>query len=396
MFRQSSRHRSQHNGFPHGHQKPFRQVMVDKPIQSSRYINRAADELLTAPIVATSQFLDFALLPEIQQAVKRRGYVTPTPIQTGVIPHVLEGKDVVGVANTGTGKTAAFLLPLLQKVLNNRSQKILVMAPTRELATQIHEELRSFIGDFPIRSALVIGGANMNNQLWSLKQNPNFLVSTPGRLKDFAKNRMVRLQEFQTVVLDEVDRMLDIGFIADIRFLMSLLPTTRQSLFFSATVSPAVSDVIRSFTKNPVMVSVKVKETARGIDQDVIRVRSKEEKMTKLYELLKQDAFNKVLIFGRTKWSVERLARSLATAGFSAGSIHGNKSQNQRQRVLTDFKRNRVRILVATDVASRGLDIDDVSHVINFDEPATYDDYVHRIGRTGRANKAGKALTFVS
>ncbi|MBP9814325.1 DEAD/DEAH box helicase [Candidatus Woesebacteria bacterium] len=367
------------------------------PIHHDRYINRAENGEATIveehPI--THQFNDFAIADTIKSAIAARGYTTPTPIQDQVIEHVLQGRDVVGVANTGTGKTAAFLIPLIHKVLQDKKQKVLIMAPTRELAAQIHEELRLFTKGMPILSVLIIGGANMSNQLWALRQQPNFLISTPGRLKDFANRRSVHLAEFTTVVLDEVDRMLDIGFIADIRHLLSLLPKNRQSLFFSATVSPAISSIIASFMTDPITISVKVKETAKGIDQDVIRFGSKEDKMKKLYELLRMDEYNKVLIFGRTKWNVERLAHSLSDDGFSVGSIHGNKSQNQRQRVLMDFKKDRLQILVATDVASRGLDIDDVALVINFDEPASYDDYVHRIGRTGRASKQGKALTFV-
>ena len=364
-------------------------------VHSSRYVSRAEITEKPSEYLATNQFADLNISAELKANIVTRGYTIPTPIQDQIIPHILAGRDVVGIANTGTGKTAAFLIPLIDKVLRNPSHKILIIAPTRELAVQIDDELRSFSMGLHIRSALVIGGANMGNQIWKLKQHPHFLISTPGRLKDFANRRLVSLGEYKTIVLDEVDRMVDIGFIADIRFLISLLPQERQSLFFSATVSADAASIIKSFLIDPVTVSVKVNETAQGIDQDVIRVKSKEEKLEKLYELLRQSDLSKVLIFGRTKWNVERLARNLSASGFSAGAIHGNKSQGQRMTVLSRFKQNQLRILVATDVASRGLDITDVSHVINFDEPATYDDYVHRIGRTGRASKAGKALTFV-
>lgn len=405
MFRKTYSHRSPPNrpSFPASsagrrggdHAGFGRRPPKGEVIHSSRYINKAElePELAAQPI--TNQFSDFAIAPEIKASILARGYTIPTPIQDQVIPHILTGRDVVGIANTGTGKTAAFLVPLIDKVMRDKTQKVLIMAPTRELAVQIHEELRLFTRNLSIPSVLIIGGANMNNQLWALRAQPNFLISTPGRLKDFANRRSVHLADFQTIVLDEVDRMLDIGFIADIKHLMALLPRARQSLFFSATVSPAITTIINSFMTDPITISVKVKETAMGIDQDIIRVSSKEDKMHKLYELLHSQECNKVLIFGRTKWNVERLAHTLAENGFTVGSIHGNKSQNQRQRVLTDFKRNKLQVLVATDVASRGLDIDDVSHVINFDEPASYDDYIHRIGRTGRASKQGKALTFV-
>jgi len=321
--------------------------------------------------------------------------MTPTPIQDQVIPYILEGRDVVGIANTGTGKTAAFLLPLIDKIMRNPKERILIIAPTRELAVQIDDEFRLFSTGLHIRSALTIGGASMGNQIWKLRQNPNLLISTPGRLKDFVKQGYVHLSEFNTIVLDEVDRMVDIGFIRDIRHILSLLPLVRQSLFFSATLPPDVTGIVQSFLKDPVTVSVKVKETAEHVDQDVIHVKSKEEKLQVLCTLLKKETSSKVLIFGRTKWNVEKLTRSLADIGFSVGSIHGNKSQGQRMRVLAQFKENKLRILVATNVASRGLDIPGVSHVINFDEPESYDDYVHRIGRTGRADKSGVALTFV-
>ncbi len=367
----------------------------DARVNPDRYVNKAQYVGDAPAYVAVHQFADFAIAPELQSNVVSRGYTIPTPIQDQVIPYVLEGRDVVGVANTGTGKTAAFLLPLIDKVMHDRLQKILIIAPTRELAVQIDDEFRLFAQGLHMQSALVIGGASMGNQLWKLKQHPNFLVSTPGRLKDFVKQGMIRLSDYHTIVLDEVDRMVDIGFIADIRFLIAQLPRDRQSLFFSATVPKEVEGIIASFLTDPVTVSVKHHDTADGISQDVIRVKSKEEKLVMLQEMLRKDEFSKVLIFGRTKWNVEKLARFLRDSGFSVGSIHGNKSQNQRLRVLSEFKENRLQVLVATDVASRGLDISDVSHVINFDEPQSYDDYVHRIGRTGRANKAGIALTFV-
>ena len=270
------------------------------------------------------------------------------------------------------------------------------MAPTRELAMQIEEELRLFSKSLNIYSILCIGGTSINRQIHFLRQNPNIVIGTPGRLKDLINQRFLSMNQFETVVLDEVDRMVDIGFIKDIKFIVSLLPQNKQSLFFSATITDDVDQIIHSFAKSPITVSVKTKETAQTVEQDIIKVNSKEEKIQKLDFLLRQEEFKKVIVFGRTKWNVERLARALQQKGFLAGSIHGNKSQGQRQRTLAQFKQNQLQILVATDIAARGLDINDVSHVINFDEPNSYTDYVHRIGRTGRANKQGKALTFVS
>lgn len=375
------------------HSRPHRALSAG--VSATRYVNKSSAVETAVPYIPTHQFVDFALIDQLKTNIAARGYTTPTPIQDQVIGHVLKGRDVVGIANTGTGKTAAFLLPLIDKVLRDRKQYILIIAPTRELAVQIDDEFRAFSHGLHLQSALVIGGASQGNQIWKLRQHPNMLISTPGRLKDFVKQRLINLRDYQTIVLDEVDRMVDIGFIADIRYIISLLPPVRQSLFFSATLPQNVTSIIQSFLKDPIMVSVKTKETAEHIDQDVIRVRNKEEKLQVLCSLLKKEESSKVLIFGRTKWNVEKLTRSLAEIGFSVGSIHGNKSQGQRMRVLAQFKENKLKILVATNVASRGLDIPDVSHVINFDEPESYDDYVHRIGRTGRAEKSGIALTFV-
>jgi len=367
----------------------------DARVNPDRYVNKATDVGVETAFVATHQFADFDIAGELKVNIIARGYTTPTPIQDQVIPLILSGRDVVGIANTGTGKTAAFLIPLINKIMKDHTQKVLIIAPTRELATQIEDELKLFTRGINISSVLVIGGANMSAQMYKLRQRPNFVISTAGRLMDFVDRRMVTLTDYNTIVLDEVDRMVDIGFIRDIRAIVSALPKVRQSLFFSATVSGQVSGILASFTTDPVTISVKQRETLAGVDQDVIRVKSKEEKLSTLHSLLAKKEFSKVLIFGRTKWNVEKLARTLSDSGFSVGSIHGNKSQNQRIRVLTEFKQNRLQILVATDVASRGLDIDTVSHVLNYDEPESYDDYVHRIGRTGRANKTGIALTFV-
>ena len=377
-------------------QRPRFQNRHQASISTSRYVNRAVETEKEEVWVAKHNFADFGIAEQLKKNVAARGYVVPTPIQDQVIPLALEGKDVVGVANTGTGKTAAFLLPIINKIISDRSQRALIMAPTRELAMQIDEELRGFAKFLNVSSALLIGGASVDRQGWDLRRNPSIIIGTPGRLKDLVNRRWLNLAMFKIVVLDEVDRMVDIGFINDIKYLLSFLPKERQSLFFSATVPGEIQGIINSFMRLPVTISVKVKETAQNIDQDIIRVRSKEEKVFKLNEMLRREEFKKVLVFGRTKWSVERLAQTLANMGFATASIHGNKSQGQRMRALNQFKQNQLQVLVATDVAARGLDIVDVTHVINFDEPATYDDYVHRIGRTGRANKFGKALTFVS
>ena len=364
-------------------------------IDPYQLIKRVSDRE-TSPVYAIQhQFSDFPLAKGLQNNIVAKGYREPTPIQDQAIPPILEGRDVIGIANTGTGKTGAFLIPLIQKVVKDKTQRVLIITPTRELAVQIYEELGEFAKGSDISGTLCIGGANMWRQKGQLRQNPNFVVGTPGRLKDLTLEKALSLSGFQNVVLDEADRMVDIGFINDIKYFISLLPRQRQSLFFSATISGKVQEILRAFVVDPITVSVKQQETAENIDQDVIKVIDKHKKMDQLHDLLIQKEFEKVLIFGRTKWGVQRLADELVKRGFRAGAIHGNKRQNQRQHTLEAFKRNQIQILLATDVASRGLDIEDVSHVINYDMPASYDDYVHRIGRTGRANKKGIALTFV-
>jgi len=388
------------NSYPRhgGNRRRFNQQSrgrVATTIHASKYVSQAVAAAPTPAAHITHEFADFPVDEHIKRNITLRGYTTPTPIQDQAIPHILAGRDLIGIANTGTGKTGAFLIPLINKIMHDGTQKALIVVPTRELAVQIRDELIAFARGMHISSLLCIGGVSLDRQITGLGQRPSILIGTPGRLKDLINRHAVNLASYNNVVLDEVDRMVDIGFIKDIRFIISYLAKARQSLFFSATISPEINGIIQAFLQNPITVSVKQTETASGVAQDVIRVRSKEEKLAKLHTLLKQDEFKKVLIFGRTKWSVERLAKTLQQNGFAAASIHGNKSQNQRLRALTQFKQNQLHILVATDIAARGLDIEDVSHVINFDEPGTYTDYIHRIGRTGRANKQGKALTFV-
>jgi superfamily II DNA/RNA helicase len=268
------------------------------------------------------------------------------------------------------------------------------MAPTRELAIQIDEELKTFIKGLKIFSVCCVGGAYIGKQISELRYFNNFIIGTPGRLKDLIERRSLNLSKCNNLVLDEADRMLDMGFINDMKYVMGLMPKERQTLFFSATLDPEIERIINDFLKNPVRISVKTRDTAKSIDQDVVRV-SGAHKLDVLHELLVQPEFSKVLIFGRTKHGVEKLTNMLADRGFKAVSIHGDKAHAQRQRALKLFKDNTVQMMVATDVAARGLDIPNVSHVINYDLPETYEDYVHRIGRTGRADKTGKALTFV-
>jgi superfamily II DNA/RNA helicase len=362
-------------------------------INVSKFINKAVPAAEEVAYVPENKFADFIIDQRLKQNIITKGYVTPTLIQDKTIPHILAGKDVVGIANTGTGKTGAFLVPLIQKVILNKFERVMVVVPTRELAVQINQELRSFVPTLGIFSACCVGGASISGQIAELRRQNNFVIGTPGRLKDLINRGFIKPGQFNTIVLDEADRMLDMGFIADMKFIMAKMPAKRHTLFFSATMSKEIEVLIKQFLHEPIVVSVRTGDTSKNVDQDIVRVSG--DKLATLENLLKGSEFYKVLVFGRTKHGVEKLSQKLIERGFKADSIHGNKPHSKRQRALNAFKDNSVAILVATDVAARGLDIPNVSHVINYDVPATYDDYVHRIGRTGRGDKKGKALTFV-
>jgi ATP-dependent RNA helicase RhlE len=366
-------------------------------VHYSRYINKAVAPEQEEVYVPTHTFDTFGFNQRTADTLKHIGYTVPSPIQDQAIPSALEGKDIIGLANTGTGKTAAFLLPTIEKLLVNPALvSVLILAPTRELAQQIDEEFRRFSGGQRLYSTLVVGGANINRQIQQVKRGPHVIIGTPGRIKDLIDRRVLRLQNVNTFVLDEADRMCDMGFVKDIRSIESEMSKDRQTFCFSATMTNDVKTIVEEFMRNPVTVSVVKGQSNDHIEQDVIHARDKAHKIELLTELLRQPEFEKVIIFGETKFGVQRLADNLTKSDLPAAAIHGNKSQAQRERALKSFKNDNVNILVATDVAARGIDINDVSHVINFDPPKVYEDYVHRIGRTGRAGKGGKALTFVN
>lgn len=366
-----------------------------KSFKPHQLVQSAQERRPDEPYTAIHSLEDFQIDEKIKQNVAQKGYTRPTPIQDQVIPSILAGRDIIGIANTGTGKTAAFLIPLIDKVVKNRIEKVLIVSPTRELAHQTNNEFFSFSRGLGIYSVLCIGGTNMFRQKNDLRRQFNFVIGTPGRIKDMVRTRLLNLGDFKTVVLDEADHMVDIGFIHDIKYIISLLPKTRQSLFFSATIDGKVKEILQNFVQNPVTVSVKTQETPKNIKQDIIKVVDRYKKIDQLHDLLMQKDCEKVLIFGRTKWGVQKLSDELIKRGFKADAIHGNKRQNQRLKALEKFKNSEIQILLATDVASRGLDIPNVSHVINYDLPDSQDAYIHRIGRTGRADKRGIALTFV-
>lgn len=341
-------------------------------------------------------FTDFRFGKELEHNILKKGYKTPTHVQDQSIPLIMQGYDVVGLANTGTGKTGAFLLPLIEKVSKDRRQNVLILAPTRELALQIEKEFRGFAASLKIFSAVCVGGMPIYAQIKDLARQPNFVIGTPGRIKDLADRGKLRFAHFNNIVLDEVDHMLDMGFIDPITAILNQLNPVRQSLFFSATMPPNIRALIQKFTKNPKTVEIASRDHVTSIDQDIVKYTDEAHKFSELKRILSQAGTDKVLIFIETKRQVDKLARQLSLAGFPTESIHGDKRQNQRRKALSLFDENRVRVLVATDVAARGLDIKGITHVINYTLPQTNEDYMHRIGRTGRGSQKGNALTFVN
>jgi ATP-dependent RNA helicase RhlE len=345
-------------------------------------------------------FSQLGLLPALQRAVAGEGYVEPTPIQARAIPHVLAGRDLLGLAQTGTGKTAAFALPILQRLSHivpggrTRPIRCLVLTPTRELAAQIQDSFTIYGKHLPLTSFVIFGGVGMEAQKQALRAGMDVLVATPGRLLDLAGQGLLELKALEVFVLDEADRMLDMGFIHDVRKVIRLLPPRRQTLFFSATMPREAQDLADQLLTRPETVAVvPPATTAERVDQEVYFV-EKADKRALLVDVLRDAAMRRVLVFSRTKHGANRIAEHLVKAGIGAEAIHGNKSQNARERALAGFKSGRTRVLVATDIAARGIDIDDVTHVVNFDVPEVPETYVHRIGRTARAGAAGMALSF--
>lgn len=365
-----------------------------KTFDPSVFIKKVEEHVVSTAYIPKNMFGDFLIDERIKKNIVAKGYTTPTHIQDEVIPLVLEGKDIIATANTGTGKTAAFLIPLINNVLTKKTNRVLIITPTRELADQIHSELKTFKEHTGILSALCIGGSNIYNQIDYLKKNPSFVIGTPGRLLDLERNKAIHFNKYDALVLDEVDTMLDMGFLHDIKYIINTLPNSRHSLFFSATIPKAFNAIINSFLNDPIRINVKTRQSAEHVDQEVIKVNSGN-KVDLLHDLLIKPELKKSIIFLRTKRSADKLSRILRDRGFVISIIHGDKTQSQRKRALSLFKDNKVTILLATDVVARGIDIDDVSHVINFDLPQTHEDYIHRIGRTGRANNRGQAITFV-
>jgi len=348
----------------------------------------------------TPSFTQLGLRAELLHTLARLGYETPTPIQSQAIPVALEGGDVLGLAQTGTGKTAAFLLPILQKLCATQEMpkphcpRALVLAPTRELALQIATSLRDYGQGLKIRHSVVVGGVSQQRQADDLRRGVDILIATPGRLIDLMEQGIARLSAVETLVLDEADRMLEIGFLPAIRRIVSAVPKSRQTLFFSATMPKAVVGLANDMLRNPVRVEVVPESTpVERIDQSVIHAPAQEKRQI-LLDLMADNALYRVIVFTRTKHGADKVAKLLDKMGISTGAMHGRKSQNQRQAVLRAFSGGKIRVLVATDIAARGIDVDDVSHVINYELPYEPESYVHRIGRTARAGKTGVAIAL--
>ena len=346
-------------------------------------------------------FKNLGLLTELLRAIDEQGYTKPTPIQQQAIPVILAGKDLLGGAQTGTGKTAGFTLPLLQRLStrpkdpNRRSARALILTPTRELAAQVGESVKAYGKYLPLKSTIVFGGVNINPQIASIRSGVDIIIATPGRLLDHVGQKTVDLSKIEILVLDEADRMLDMGFIHDIRKLIALLPKNRQNLLFSATFSDEIKKLADGFLQTPKLIEVaRQNSTADQISQVIYPVDNKR-KRELLSFLITSNQWKQVLVFTRTKHGANRLAQYLEVDGISAAAIHGNKSQSARTKALADFKQGDVRVLVATDIAARGLDIDQLPHVVNYELPNVPEDYVHRIGRTGRAGNAGEAVSLV-
>jgi ATP-dependent RNA helicase RhlE len=346
-------------------------------------------------------FSEFGLSPCLLRSIQAAGYSTATPIQAAAIPHVLAGRDVLGCAQTGTGKTAAFALPILNRFSNETAQRaargpvrVLVLSPTRELALQISESFRQYGRHSKAAVAVIYGGVNQDKQVQSLRRGVEIVVATPGRLRDLIEQRLVRLDQVDVLVLDEADRMLDMGFLPDVQFIIKQLPTKRQTVLFSATMPPAIEQLAKTIMHDPTRVYVaNATKTVDRVQHTVCLV-PRDKKVKLLSKLLQQPEVGRTIVFSKTKHGADRIVRQLEKSGVTSAALHGNKTQNARQRILASFRSAQTRVLVATDIAARGIDVDGISHVINFDLPTEPETYLHRIGRTARAGAEGIAISF--
>ena len=349
------------------------------------------------PYKSKRSFSQFKLHRSLNKNILRKGYLNPTEIQEKCIDQLIGGKNLIGIAATGTGKTGAFLIPIVQRMLEKNNTTALVVVPTRELAQQVVAEFKSIALGTNLKAACFIGGTNVNSDIAMAKRNKNLVVGTPGRLNDLIDRNALRIDNTSILVIDEFDRMLDMGFIRDIRKIVATMRNRKQTMLFSATVDSSQEKLIKQLVNNPIRVNVTSgTRSSDNVDQNIIRIGNNENKFKVLLDLINGSSFDKVILFDETKRSVDRLCKRLLKSGIKSDAIHGNKSQNYRSRAIESFKRGKVKILVATDVAARGIDIAGVTHVINYQLPQTMDSYIHRIGRTGRAESVGTAYTFIN
>jgi superfamily II DNA/RNA helicase len=388
-FTNSSRNRG---GRPH---TPKRRSRAAQPsFNPAQFINKNPRPATPDTYEATHAFSDWPLHAKIQSNLASHGLTTPTQIQDQIIPEILAKRDVVGIAQTGTGKTAAFLVPLLQRAIDEPNRATLILTPTRELAIQIEAEAKQLARGLTVHTTTCVGGLPIGPQIRSLHRKNHFVIGTPGRIQDLINRGELQMECITTVVLDEADRMLDMGFIHDMRAILRNTKDDRHTLFFSATMTSAATTLTHEFLHKPVTISARTQDVTASVAQDVVPFLTNT-KFDTLATLLAAPAYTRVIVFGAMKRGVETLTKELQQVGIKAESIHGDKSHRQRQRSLERFKDGRANVLVATDVAARGIHVDNVSHVINYDLPNTFEDYVHRIGRTGRGSKHGQALTFI-
>ena len=385
-------------GKQNNNRRPVRQGSGRKKstLDPSLLIRKATGEEVK-DYVSPRAYDDMPISPNLKECLFKKGFKRPTEIQDKTLEALLEGRDMLGIAQTGTGKTGAFLIPIIEKLLANKHKSYaLVVVPTRELATQVEEEFRSMTKGLGLNSAVFIGGTNINRDIQNLRRPNNVIIGTPGRLLDLNSRNVLDLKQFKTLVLDEFDRMLDMGFVHDVKRIISAMQQRQQTMLFSATLDKTQRELISSILNNPLTVQVSQgNTTADNIEQDIIRISNGDDKFKVLLNMVTNDTYEKVLLFEETKHKASRLCKKLNSSGILSDQIHGNKSQNARQRALLAFKQGKIKVLVATDVAARGIDVSDVTHVINYQIPMTFDSYIHRIGRTGRAGKTGKAYTFV-
>lgn len=371
--------------------KGFKKDYIDENL----FVNKEAVVSEAVDYTPKHVFRDFGVHEMLAKNLEAKGFEKPSPIQDQAIPVALEGRDVIGIASTGTGKTAAFLIPLINKLVADREHKFMVLTPTRELALQVEQEFIEFTRGMKLFSVGCVGGAPIMRQIKELELGVHVVIGTPGRVKDLIDRGRINMAFFESIVLDEADRMLDMGFIDDMRFILGKMPEHKQGLFFSATFSPDIKKLCNDFLRDPVTVSIKTRDTASSVMQDIVRVGNDADKVEALHAILLKPEYSRVLIFREMKRHVDGLADELNSRGFKVLALHGDMHNRERERAVRALSLGKVQALIATDVAARGLDIDDISLVVNYDIPNNYETYIHRIGRTGRGTKLGHALTFV-